>query len=183
MSTTTPTTEPTVITPGDTIKWQRSLADYPATDSWVLSYELVNSAARYTTTAAASGADHLVTISAATTAAYVAGNYDWRARVTKAGEVYTVGTGRITVAKSFAAAADTRTQARKMLEAVEATLEGRATSATAEYEIAGRRLKFLTPGELLNLRDRLRIDVAREDAAARSAAGLSNPGRIQVRHI
>lgn len=183
MTTPIPTTEPTTITPGDTVKWSRALADYPATDSWVLSYELINSANRYAITAAASGADHLVTIAAATSAAYVAGAYDWRARVSKAGEVYTVGTGRVTVAKSFATATDTRSQARRTLEALEATLEGRSTSATAEYEIAGRKLKYMSVPELLTARDRYRIDVAREDAAQRSAAGLSNPGRIYVRHV
>lgn len=178
-----PTQEPATIAPGDTVKWSRTLPDYPANDGWVLSYELVNAAQRYTITAAASGADHLATVSAATTGAYVAGTYDWRARVTKAGEVYTVGTGRITVPVSFGAAADARTQARRTLEAIEATLEGRATSATAEYEIAGRKIRFIPLADLLVLRDRYRMDVAREDAATRSAAGLSNPGRIFVRHV
>lgn len=76
MTASIPTTEPTIITPGDTIKWVRALADYPANDSWVLTYELVNSAYRYTVTAAASGADHLVTIAAATSVGYVAEAYD-----------------------------------------------------------------------------------------------------------
>ena len=183
MTASIPTTEPTIITPGDTIKWARALADYPANDSWVLTYELVNSAYRYTVTAAASGADHLVTIAAATSVGYVAGAYDWRARASKAGEVYTVGTGRVTIAKSFAAITDTRSQARRTLEAIEATLEGRSTSATAEYEIAGRKMKFIPVTDLLVLRDRYRVDVAREDAATRAAAGLSNPGRIYVRHV
>ena len=61
--------------------------------------------------------------------------------------------------------------------------KGRSTSATAEYEIAGRKLKFMSVSELLTASDRYRIDVAREDAALRSAAGLSNPGRIYVRHV
>ena len=125
----------------------------------------------------------MVNVSAATSAAYVAGTYDWRARVTKTTEVYTVGTGRITIKASFASALDARSSMRTALEAIEATLSGRTTSATAEYEIAGRRLKYIPLPELLVLRDRYRIDVAREDAAARSAAGLPNPGRIQVRHV
>ena len=41
----------------------------------------------------------------------------------------------------------------------------------------------MSVSELLTARDRYRIDVAREDAALRSAAGLSNPGRIYVRHV
>jgi hypothetical protein len=68
-----------------------------------------------------------------------------------------------------------------MLEAVNATLEGRATSATAEYEIAGRKIKYIPMPELLTLRDRLRRDVAAEDAASDAAAGMPGKGRIYVR--
>lgn len=152
-----------------------------------MSYELVNAAARYTVEATTSGSDYLVTISAATSAGYTAGTYDWRARVSKAGDVYTVGTGRLTVNTSFASAADGRSPARQALEAIEATLAGRATSATEMYEIQTatgmRKLKYVPVADLLVLRDRYRMDVAAEDAAMRSAAGLQNPGRIFVRHV
>lgn len=181
--TTVPTQEPAEITPGDTVKWLRSLSDYPASSGWALTYELVNAANRITISAAASGADHLVTIAAATSANYVAGSYAWRARVTKTDEVYTVGSGRITVLPVFSTIIETRSQARRTLEAIEATLEGRATSATESYEIAGRQLRYFTPEQLLPWRDRYRADVAREDAALRAGAGLPNPGRIFVRHI
>lgn len=182
-----PTTEPSSITPGDTVKWTKTLQDYQADQGWALTYELVNSAQRYTVTAAASGSDHLVTISATATAAYASGTYTWRARVTKSDEVFTVGTGQLKVNVSFSNVADMRSQARRTLEAIEATLEGRATSATEMYEIQTpgggmRKLKNVPVAELLTLRDRLRQDVAREDATARSAAGLPNPGRIFVRH-
>ena len=183
MTTSIPTTEPSTINAGDTVKWTKTLADYPANDGWVLSYELIKASTRITITASASGADHLVNVSAATSVNYVAGNYDWRARVTKASEVYTVGYGRITISQSFSSAIDARSTARQALEAIEATLTGRGTAATAEYEIAGRRLKYTPLPDLIKLRDRYRIDVAREDAALRSAAGLPNPGRIQVRHV
>lgn len=182
MTTSTPTTEPSTITPGDTVKWTKTLADYPANDGWVLTYELVKASTRITITASASGADHAVNVSATTSSGYVAGTYDWRARISKSTEVYTIGTGRITIHASFGSAIDARSNMRQALEAIEATLAGRATSATAEYEIAGRRLKYIPLTELLVLRDRYRMDIAREDASARGAAGLPNPGRIQVRH-
>ena len=178
-----PIIEPTRIAKGDTVKWTRTLPDYPADDSWVLSYEFVNTTTRFAATGSASGSDHLVTLAAGTTSGYTAGTYDWRARVTKASEVYTVGTGRVTVDASFGAAVDARSQARRTLEAIEAVLEGRADSSVQEYEIAGRRMKHITIPDLLVLRDRYRADVAREDAARRTAAGLPNPGRIYVRHI
>lgn len=177
-----PTLEPAVLNAGDTLRWTRSLADYPASAGWVLSYTLINGTAKISITGSASGDEHSILVPAATSAGYAPGSYDWRARVTKAGEVYTVGEGRFTVKASFSAATfDARSQARKTLEAIDATLEGRATSATAEYEIGNRRMKFIPVAELLQLRDRYRAEVAREDAAAAVAAGLPDRRRVYVR--
>lgn len=177
----TPTTEPGSIVAGDTAKWLRSLDEYPASQSWVLSYTLVSAAQRYTFTATASGDDHLVNVAATTTQSWAAGTYSWVARVSKAGEVFTVGSGTIAVRPSFGAAVDARSHARKVLEAIEAVLEGRATSEVAQYEIAGRSLRYIEPAELLKLRDRYRAEVAREDAAQQVAAGLPDSRRVFVR--
>lgn len=166
---------------GDTAKWLRSLDDYPASQSWVLTYTLVSAAQRYTFTATASGNDHLVNVAAATTTTWAPGTYTWVARASKAGEVFTVGSGTMVVRPSFAAAVDARSHARKVLEAIEAVLEGRASSEVAQYEIAGRSLRYIEPSELLKLRDRYRAEVAREDAAQRVAAGLPDQRRVFVR--
>jgi hypothetical protein len=174
---TIPTTEPSSINAGDTAKWLKSLPDYPASESWVLSYELVNSANRYTFSAVAQGDAHLVTVGAASTALWVYGSYVWRARVAKDGEVFTVGQGHLTIEPAFSAAVDARGHARRTLDAIEAVLENRASSATAEYQIAGRSLKYIPIPELLALRDRYRQEVAREEAASR----LGGAGRIYVR--
>jgi hypothetical protein len=121
-------------------------------------------------------------VAAATTAGYAAGTYDWRARVSKAGEVYTVGEGRLTVRNAFSAATfDARTHARKTLDAIEAVIEGRASSSTAEYTIAGRSLKHIPVADLLALRDKYRAEVLHEDAAAAVAAGLPDRRRVFVR--
>ena len=185
--TTTPTTEPARIIAGDTSKWLKTLADYPASAGWALVYTLINATAKITITATAQGDDHLATASAATTGAWVAGTYTWRAQVSKAGEVYTVGTGQIVVEPSFGVATlDSRTPSKVMLDAVEAVMLKTASSNVQEYEIAGRRLKHYSMGELLKLRDTLRGEVAREQAitaAANAAPGTSGgaPGRIYVR--
>lgn len=166
---------------GDTAKWLKSLGDYPASAGWVLTYTLVNSAQRYTATATASGDDHLTTIAASTTAGWAAGDYALRGQVALAGEVYTVIETRVTVAAAYGSATDSRTQARRMLDAVEAVLEGRTADNVAEYTIGGRAVKRIPVPELLTLRDRLRFDVSREDDAGRAAAGLQPRGRIAVR--
>lgn len=177
----TPTTEPDAVVAGDTAKWLRSLDEYPANESWVLAYTLVSGANRYTFNASASGADHLVNVPAATTTSWVPGTYTWRAQVSKAGEVFTVGSGSITVRPSFATATDGRSHARRTLEAIEAVIEGRATSEVSYYMIGGRQLRYIEPAQLLALRDRYRAEVAREDAAQRAAAGLPDRRRVFVR--
>jgi hypothetical protein len=174
---TIPSTEPARIIAGDTAKWLKSLPDYLASDGWALSYELVSPANRYTFNATPDGDQFLVTVAATTTATWVAGSYAWRARVTRSGEVFTVGSGHINVDPSFAAVGDARGHARRTLDAIEAVLENRASSATAEYQIAGRSLKYIPIPELLTLRDKYRQEVAREDAAGR----LGGSGRIYVR--
>ncbi|MEY2688368.1 MAG: hypothetical protein RL375_2566 [Pseudomonadota bacterium] len=177
-----PTTEPARIIAGDTAKWLTTLPDYPASDGWVMTVTLVSAAQRYTATATASGDDHLVTIDASTTTNWVAGDYALRAQVALGGEVYTVrDVPRVVVAPAYSAAIDSRSTAATALDNVEAVIEGRASSNVAEYQINGRSLRYLSVPELLQLRDRLRADVAREAAASRAAAGLAPAGRIAVR--
>lgn len=176
-----PYTEPARLIAGDTAKWLRQLSDFPASVGWVLTYRLVNAGHAYSFSGSASGDDHLINVAAATTAAWVAGDYSWRAQVALAGEVYTVASGQIVIEPAFSAAIDARSTARQTLDAVEAMLQGRASSGVAEYQIAGRQLRHIPIPELLTLRDRLRMDVAREDAANAVASGASVPGRIAVR--
>lgn len=180
----TATIEPSRVTAGDTVTFTKSLADYPASDSWVLSYTLINASNKYSFTAAASGADHLVTVAAATTAAWVAGTYTCLAVATKATERHTVGQGSIVIAPNLAAAStyDTRTSAKKALEAVNTLLETYGAKAYLQgYEINGRKQTFASPGDFLVFRSKLMAEVAREDNAARIAAGLSPRNQISVR--
>ena len=181
MAASIPTTEPSVIVAGDTAKWTKSLADYPASDGWALSYTLVNATNRYTFSATASGSDFAVTVAAATTTAYAAGLYDWRAQVAKAGEVFTVGSGQFIVQPSFASATDGRSSAKKSYDQVVAYLADSNNLAAAEYEIAGRRLKRLSVPELIQLKSHLSAEVQRETAATRAAAGLPDQRRVYTR--
>ncbi len=176
------TVEPTSVIAGDTVKWTKSLPDYPASDGWSLAYTFINAAGKFPVAASADGDDYAVSVPPATTTGWIAGDYDWRAQVSKAGEVFTVATGRTTVKPSFGAATlDGRSTARKMLDAVEAVLENRASSEVAEYQINGRQLKYTSIPDLLKLRDRLRADVRREENVLRAAQGLPPSTRVFVR--
>lgn len=170
---------------GDTVLWRISLADYPASDGWVLKYRLINANSRIDINAAASGAAHLVTITASASAGYTAGKYAWQAYVEKSAERYTVGSGAIEIKPNLAAQTsgyDTRGSAKKALDAINAALELYGQKAWVEsYEIAGRSMRFKSSDEFLAFRSRLMIEVRGEESAARIAAGLSPRNKIRVR--
>jgi hypothetical protein len=182
MAAPTPTTEPDVLIAGDTAKWLRTLADYPATDGWVLSYVLINGTSKITIIGTASGSDHLITAAASVTAGWLPGEYAWRARVTKSSEVYTVGSGTFTVQSSFAAATlDARSHVRRVLANIEAYLEDGNNLTAANYTIAGRSLQRIPLAELLSLRDKYKAELVVENAANAVARGLPDPRRVFVR--
>ena len=175
--------EPISITAGDTVAWTTPLEAYPA-PVWTLKYAFRNSAAGFDVVSSAAGAEHSVSLSANTTKTYKPGVYHYQAYVVnEAGDRHTVGTGALTVKADLASAAsfDGRTHARRTLDAIEATLEGRATADQLKFEIAGRKLERTPIGELLRFRDLYRAEVLREEAAERIAKGLGNRNPILVR--
>src|SRR5687768_7210047 len=123
-----PTIEPDAFFCGDTVKWKKSLADYKASESWVLSYALSGSSGGISFSAYASGDDHLVTLSAATTAALSPGEFKLSGFVTKSGERFPVFEGRLTVSPdpltNLSASALSTAEAR--LEKLKAELDRRA---------------------------------------------------------
>ena len=180
-----PTTEPQDAFAGDTWAWTRTLADYPA-PTWVLKYRFKNESGGFELTAAASGTDHAVTATAATTAAYASGIYSWVAWVEGgSSEKYTVDQGTVTVLPDFRATAaatalDTRSHARKALALVEAAIEALNLGVKA-YPINNRSMTKRDLPELVQMRDAYKVEVAREEAAEKIANGLGNPKRFYVR--
>lgn len=185
MAQTVPTREPSSVVAGDTVAWRKTLSAYPAGEGWVLKYRLINAAGKIDITASASGDDHAVNETAATSAAWAAGAYAWQSYVEKGAERYTVETGSITIKPNLAAQAggfDTRSTAKKTLDLLDAALLQHGANAwTQEYEIAGRRMKFRSVAEFMALRDKMKAEVAREVAAERLAAGLGGGRKVYVR--
>lgn len=183
---TNPTIEPRTLRAGDTWKWRREdLADYPA-PTWTLKYRFKSAAGGFEVVAAASGALHQVTVAASTTAGFAAGTYSWAAWVESGAEQYTVGSGTVTIEPNLRAGAatdalDARSHARKVLAAIEAVLEGRASRDQEEYRIGDRMLKRTPIADLLRLRALYRKEVAAEDAAAAIANGTGTGRRILTR--
>lgn len=180
-----PDTEPTALIAGDTATWSKSLADFPASAGWALTYTLINAAGKISIAASASGDDHLVEVAPATTADWVAGRYQWLAHVTLGAARHTVGSGTMEVKPNLAAATtyDARSHARKMLEAIEAALEARATSAHLDVITSSYPGMSITrdKDKLIRLRDLYRREVRAEEDAERLAQGLPSRNKILVR--
>ena len=181
-----PITEPLVVTAGDLVTWKRTFSDYPADSGWVLSYALTTTSLRITFSSTASGADHLVSVAAATTAAWVAGNYLIQGYVTKAAtsERYRVFEANIEILTNLAAASagyDGRSHARKCLDAIEAVLESRAGKAIQSWSGLEQSFSLIPTADLLTMRDKYRVEYQAEQAASNIARGLGNKRNVFVR--
>lgn len=160
------------LTSGDTWSWTQSLADYPAT-SWTLTFYFENGSAKFTAQATANGDDHLITVPAAATADLEAGRYHWIARVTDGSRVYSIADGWTTVLPNPASLAnqDRRSWARRALDAVEATIEGRASSDQLSFQIKDRAVSRIPVAELWQLRQDLKAEVRTEERGAKAGLG------------
>lgn len=179
---------------GDTVTWNIEklegldpLTGLPTTytnDIYTLSWAL-RGAVALNLTAVASGTGYRTTITSVQSATLTAGNYFWQAFVTKAGNRVTIGSGQIQVMTNLAvgtSAYDGRLEVEKMLDAVTAAIQARlAGGAVLKYEIKGRDLERDPIPDLIMLRDRLRVEVARARAADKIAQGLGDPRRLFIR--
>jgi hypothetical protein len=146
--------EPLSFTAGDTVEWTKTLPDYPVSNGWVLSYCFVGSSIVFVT-GTNDGTNHKIIIPASTSAIYAAGDYRYQAYVTKSGIRKEIGDGFITINPNFATIttpSDQRSHVKKVLDSIEATLEGRATEYDTSYSIAGRSLSKMSLDELIKAR-------------------------------
>jgi len=159
-----PSAVPAELIAGDTWTFERDFGDYPAT-TWTATLYLEISGAQISQAATASGSDHLFTVAAATTAGKKAGRYKWWIRVTDGSTVVTTEEGWVDVKPDPAATGtrDHRTWARRTLEAVEATLENKATADQLAMSIAGRSLQRIPLPELLEWRTKLKEEVRTQE--------------------
>lgn len=179
-----PTIEPTEWRVGETVKWEKDLsAHYPADGGWTLTYTLLNSAQRYTAAGAASGKKFLITLSAATTATYAVGTYSLIGRVSKAGEVFQIYAGTVTLRPDLISAVDTRSHVKKVLDAIEAVIAGTATKEQASYAIGTRSLQRRSIPELLVLRSTYKAEYERELDAEHIARGEGTGKKVLTRFV
>ncbi|WP_108820263.1 hypothetical protein [Pseudovibrio sp. Alg231-02] len=180
--------EPKAVRAGDFASWRRDdlARDFPP-DEYTLSYVATlegEAPAKIEFDATASEGGFFVGLGSEQNADWTSGAYQWAAFITRKsdGARKTVGSGRFEVLPDLASgdAIDLRSHARRMLEQLEALIEGRAKSNVASYEIAGRKLTKLTPKELQDWHTHYRKLVRIEDRK-RTGRGSHRLRKVEFR--
>lgn len=184
---------PSTIQAGDTIKWRDSASSDSfgnaiSSANWTLTYYLRTNTATEAATVIGSayGAGWELTIAAATSAGFVAGQWYWQAIASYGSEKLTLGAGQLQVLAALdysgtPSALDGRTQAQIDLDAVQAAIRAIISGQAKQYSIGGRSFTKLDLADLMQRESTLKAEVKREQKAALIANGLGNPHNLFVR--
>jgi hypothetical protein len=155
---------PSEIAIGVTVEWEKDFDDFPA-DEWVVTYYFRGAGPGFDVTGTADGTTHLFSVPATTSDDMTAGRYDYQALAVKGSEKHLVDEG-VTKAKASlsiinsATTYDGRSEARKILDAIDALMKGKASIDQQSYLIASgvpgftsqRQAERIDPQQLLELR-------------------------------
>ena len=180
---------PQTLTVGDIWNWKREdiVSDYPpASYTLTYSFRLLSSAATEIALTSSviteSATAYTISVPDSTTVSYTKGDYTWQEYISNATDRIVLNTGFVTLEPNLDAdTSDPRSFWAKVLDAIEATIENRASIDQSSMSIAGRSLSRMTIDELLTLRDRARFETGKEINKARIAKGLGNSSTIKAR--
>ena len=153
--------------------------------AWVMTYYLRGPAA-LDIVASAAGKNWSTTLTATASIGLTAGVYAWTARIVKAVERITIGSGQSVITPdltSLTGVFDPRSKAQIALEACESAMATfNATGGKVKkYEIAGRTMEFQTIGDLMTLHSFWKAKVMSELSSQSVANGLGNPRNLYTR--
>lgn len=183
-----PEIEPQTLVCGDRWQWTRSFSNFSAAD-FTLTYYLRGrkAGAAITIAATADGTNFDVDVAKTVTAEYTPDVYFWSAYISDADDRQIVGQGRVEVkedpAVEFGEGYDGRSNARKIVEALDATILKRALTDKQRYTVQslGVSIDRMTPEALLKLRDYYKAIVDAEDKEMDSAYGRPNGDLVLAR--
>ena len=139
---------------------------------------------KFTITATEADDTYYIEVGSSTTASYTAGDYIWEAYITRSAdsERIMVDSGRTEITINLANTnADLRSHAKKVLDAIEAVIEGRATIDQSSFSLGGRSLSRMSVDELMTFRDRYKAEYMKEIKLARirNKQGSGNTIKVQ----
>lgn len=124
------------------------------------------------------GPTHTLKFSAAETKNYPAGVYAYSLRASDGVDVFEIEAGRLRIVGDLslvAGASDARDHVEKVLAAIEAVIEGRASLDQESYKINNRELRRTPISDLLALRSHYRDEMRRIGAAKKGQSILGRP--------
>lgn len=184
-----PATEPPGFVAGDLVMWRRTddLTRQYAVAGYTLTYAIrpaAGGATVVTATGSVVAGEWRIAIASTVTAEMAVGRWYWSAYITRIadGARVQIDDGEFTVeANRVVNPADTRSHAVKVLDAIEAAIEGRAGDTVQSYTIGGRQINKMSADELIKWRSYYRAEVQAERDEARLSNGLPAQNTIQVR--
>ncbi len=181
-----PTTEPESFVVGDTVKFNITDSNFPAS-AGVLAYFFVNADGSFTeTTSTADGDTHQIVISATDSDLVTAGTFSFQGRYTETAtsEETTIREGTTEAKPGFTDTAfDNRSTIKKTLDALNATILGKASGDQASMSIAGRSIARYSPAELLEWQAKYEKWYRDELIDEGLAVGGANPRKIRTRFL
>lgn len=183
--------EPETLTLGDSAEWVRTVPGYPSS-AWAGAYALFGAENVYSFATSPDPHDpdaHSVLVGSSVTAAWVAGKYDWTFYLTNKTDPerrITVTAGKITLLPNPATLQphDGRSHAARMLDLIEAVLEGKASTRqldTLRITHNNRNIEQ-NPQLLMDWRNHYRAEVRREQQQAALSSGAGGGAtRLRVR--
>jgi hypothetical protein len=170
------TAEPSTLVAGDRFTWKRDdLAGDYSPSAYALTYEFHSDVGgggtkKFTITATEADDTYYIEVGSSTTANYTPGDYIWEAYITRSSdsERIMVDSGRTEITINLANTnADLRSHAKKVLDAIEAVIENRATMDQSSMSIAGRSLSRMNIDELMSFRSQYKTEYLKEIKLAR----------------
>lgn len=175
---------PARIKAGATLIFQLSLPDYSAADGWVINFKGQNKDNTFEFSSTASGSNHLINVTAAVTAGWLAGDYLLEAEVVKAAETYPVADLWITVDANLSGpdTGDPRSTSQIALDNALASLARLTGTTINESDVEGTRIRRkMTEDAIAGVRF-WENEVRKEKILKDQAAG-KNSGRNRYTHF
>ncbi|WP_406828124.1 hypothetical protein [Microbulbifer sp. ARAS458-1] len=142
-------TEPRKFIAGDSVRWSRSLPDYPPADGWALEYKLVSLGQSHTIATTGAGTEYQVSLASADTESWAAGDYHLVPMVSKDTDRHSLDPIRVVVKPNPASASyDPRNFDEKVLAELESLLQKKATADKQTVTVEGQTVGRYTWAEL-----------------------------------
>jgi len=175
---------PNEIRIGTTTEWSYSHSDY-SPSAWSLTYHFISDdgTKKVSIDATAGTGEWIVKINPATSQNFTPGGWTYVALVTDGTDTYEVNSGAVTILPDPTAADITafESHTKKVLDMLEAAMEGRASRTDLEYQIGNRKIKHMSPEQIYRLWKVYKIMYDKERKAASLGEQLGPGANVAVR--